>query len=165
MYGVQQPMLRLLHHHLARLGQCGGVEKRAVRTGAPEFCGRAWSGRTWTKFFFSGATCSWLSPGLGLVEGLGGLGKGVGDCLVPVHVGTAGAEFLRALSGAHSREGVGRELLGVDQRLVRNNVWPEVRARVTSAAPLFVRPVMVSTATSLSERMDSPPRGNGTRRY
>ena len=32
-----------------------------------------------------------------LVEGLGGLGKGVGDGLVPVHVGTAGAEFSRAL--------------------------------------------------------------------
>src|SRR4029450_12944113 len=44
-----------------------------------------------------GTTCSWLSPGLEFVEGLGGLGKGVGDGLVPVHVGAAGAEFSRAL--------------------------------------------------------------------
>jgi hypothetical protein len=40
---------------------------------------------------------SWLSLGLEFVEGLGGLGKGVGDGLVPVHVGAAGAEFSRAL--------------------------------------------------------------------
>jgi hypothetical protein len=44
----------------------------------------------------SGAACSWLGPGLEFVEGLGGLGKGVGDGLVPVHVGAAGAEFSRA---------------------------------------------------------------------
>jgi hypothetical protein len=40
---------------------------------------------------------SWLSLGLEFVEGLGGLGKGVGEGLVPVHVGAAGAEFSRAL--------------------------------------------------------------------
>ena len=45
----------------------------------------------------TGATCSWLSLGLELVEGLGGLGEGVGEGLVPVHVGTAGAEFARTL--------------------------------------------------------------------
>jgi hypothetical protein len=45
----------------------------------------------------TGAPCSWLSPGLEFVEGLGGLGKGVGDGLVPVHLGTAGAQFSRAL--------------------------------------------------------------------
>jgi hypothetical protein len=44
-----------------------------------------------------GATCSWLGLGLGFVEGLGGLGEGVGDGLVPVHVGAAGAEFSCAL--------------------------------------------------------------------
>ena len=53
------------------------------------------NGRSW--HVSTGATCSWLSPGFELVEGLGGLGKGVGDGLVPVHVGTAGAEFSRAL--------------------------------------------------------------------
>src|SRR5215207_142385 len=45
----------------------------------------------------TGATCSWLSPEFELVEGLGGLGEGVGDGLVPVHVGAAGAEFSRVL--------------------------------------------------------------------
>ena len=38
------------------------------------------------------------------VEGLGGLGKGVGDGLVPVHVGTAGAEFSRALLAQSFRD-------------------------------------------------------------
>jgi hypothetical protein len=40
-----------------------------------------------------GGTRSWLGLGLGFVEGLCDLGEGVGDGLVPVHVGTAGAEF------------------------------------------------------------------------
>src|SRR5829696_146854 len=44
-----------------------------------------------------GRTGSWLGPRLGFVEGLCDLGKGVGDGLVPVHVGTACAEFSRAL--------------------------------------------------------------------
>jgi hypothetical protein len=44
-----------------------------------------------------GMTFSWVSPGLGLVEGLCGLGKGIGDGLVPVHLRAAGAEFSRAL--------------------------------------------------------------------
>jgi hypothetical protein len=35
--------------------------------------------------------------GIGFVEGLGGLGEGVAEGLVPVHVGAAGAEFSRAL--------------------------------------------------------------------
>ena len=37
------------------------------------------------------AARSWLGPGLEFVEGLGGLGEGVGDGSVPVHVGAAGA--------------------------------------------------------------------------
>ena len=45
----------------------------------------------------TGATWLWLGSGLEFVEGLGGLGKGVGDGLVPVHVGAAGAEFSRAV--------------------------------------------------------------------
>jgi hypothetical protein len=52
------------------------------------------NGRSW--HVSTGASCSWLSAGFELAEGLGGLGKGVGDGLVPVHVGTAGAEFSRA---------------------------------------------------------------------
>src|SRR4029434_9581783 len=52
-------------------------------------------GRSW--HVSTGATCLWLSPGLEFVEGLGGLSEGVGDGLVPVHLGAAGAEFSRAL--------------------------------------------------------------------
>jgi hypothetical protein len=44
----------------------------------------------------TGATCSWLSPGLEIVEGLGGLSEGIGDGLVPVPGGAAGAEFSRS---------------------------------------------------------------------
>ena len=39
----------------------------------------------------------WSAPGRRLFEGLGGLGEGVGDGLVPVHVRAAGAQFPRAL--------------------------------------------------------------------
>src|SRR4029453_14683296 len=53
------------------------------------------NGRSW--HVSTGATCSWLSPGFEFVEGLGGLGKGVGDGLVPVHVGAAGAGFCPGL--------------------------------------------------------------------
>ena len=66
----------------------------ALRTLRPEL-GVEQNGRSW--HVVTGATCSWLSPGFELVEGLGGLAKGVGDGLVPVHVGTAVAEFSRAL--------------------------------------------------------------------
>jgi hypothetical protein len=60
------------------------------------------NGRSW--HVFTAATCSWLCPGVELVEGLGGLGKGVGDGLVPVHVGAAGAEFSRALLAQSFRD-------------------------------------------------------------
>jgi hypothetical protein len=53
------------------------------------------TGRSW--HVSTGATCSCLGFGLEFVEGLGGLSEGVGDGLVPVHVGAAGAEFARAL--------------------------------------------------------------------
>jgi hypothetical protein len=36
---------------------------------------------------------SWLGPGAGFAEGLGGLGEGVGDGLAPVHVRPASAEL------------------------------------------------------------------------
>jgi F0F1-type ATP synthase membrane subunit c/vacuolar-type H+-ATPase subunit K len=36
---------------------------------------------------------SWLDLGSGFAEGLGGLGEGVGEGLVPLHVRAAGAEF------------------------------------------------------------------------
>jgi hypothetical protein len=39
---------------------------------------------------------SLMCLGLGFVEGLGDLGEGVGEGLVPVHVSTAGSEFRRA---------------------------------------------------------------------
>ena len=42
-------------------------------------------------------TCSRKDLGLGFAEGLGGLGEGVGDGLVPVHVRAAGMQFPRAL--------------------------------------------------------------------
>src|SRR5215218_4310925 len=51
-----------------------------------------------------GPTCSWLSPGSELVEGLGGLIDGIGDGLVPVHLGAAGAEFSRALLAQSFRD-------------------------------------------------------------
>src|SRR5512132_3927765 len=51
-----------------------------------------------------GRTRSWLGLGLGFVEGLGGLSEGVGDGLVPVHVGAAGAEFARALLAQSFRD-------------------------------------------------------------
>jgi hypothetical protein len=41
---------------------------------------------------------SCLGRGSGFVKGLGGLGEGVGDGLVPVHVGAAGL-FVRKGSG------------------------------------------------------------------
>jgi hypothetical protein len=41
----------------------------------------------------TGATCSWLSPGLSSLRAWVVSGKGVGDGLVPVHVGAAGVEF------------------------------------------------------------------------
>ena len=40
---------------------------------------------------------SQLGLGVELVEGLGGLGEGVGEGLVPVHVGAAGTELLGTL--------------------------------------------------------------------
>jgi len=51
------------------------------------------NGRSW--HVSTGTTYLWLSPGFEFVEGLGRLGKGVGHGFVPVHIGTAGAEFLR----------------------------------------------------------------------
>ena len=54
------------------------------------------NGRSW--HVSTGATCSWLSPGFELVEGLGGLGKGVGDALVPVHVAAPRARSSRVRS-------------------------------------------------------------------
>lgn len=38
-----------------------------------------------------------LGPGFEFAEGLGDLGEGVGDGLVPAHVRAAGVEFPRAL--------------------------------------------------------------------
>src|SRR5215203_321667 len=55
------------------------------------------SSRMATPGMCPGPTCLWLSPGFEFVEGLGGLGQGVGDGFVPVHVGAAGVEFSRAL--------------------------------------------------------------------
>src|SRR5215211_4531788 len=66
----------------------------ALRTLRPEL-GAEPDGRSW--HVCTAATCSWLSPGFELVEGLGGLSEGVGDGLVPVHLRAAGAEFSRAL--------------------------------------------------------------------
>ena len=43
------------------------------------------------------AARSWLGLRWEFAEGLGGLGEGVGDGLVPVHVRAAGAQFPRAL--------------------------------------------------------------------
>jgi hypothetical protein len=43
------------------------------------------------------AAGSWLRLGSGFVKGLGGLGEGVSDGLVPVHVRAAGAELPGAL--------------------------------------------------------------------
>ena len=60
------------------------------------------NGRSW--HVSTGATRSWLSPGLEFVEGLGGLSEGVGDGLVPVHLGTACAEFSRALLAESFRD-------------------------------------------------------------
>src|SRR2546430_12621604 len=51
------------------------------------------------------AARSWLGPGLEFVEGLGGLGEGVGDGLVPVHVRAAGAQFPGVLFTQGCRHG------------------------------------------------------------
>src|SRR5215831_1061407 len=45
-----------------------------------------------------------LGPGFEFAEGLGDLGEGVGDVLVPVHVRAAGVEFLRALFAQRCRQ-------------------------------------------------------------
>jgi hypothetical protein len=50
------------------------------------------------------SSCSWLSPGFEFVEGVGGLSEGVGDGLVPVHVGAASAKFSRALHAQSFRD-------------------------------------------------------------
>src|SRR5215831_8903389 len=70
------------------------VARTHVGTGAPI----TWPCRWWTR--------SWLGLGLELVEGLGGMGEGVGEGLVPVHVRAAGAQFpgaLLAQGGRHDR--------------------------------------------------------------
>src|SRR5215203_4866626 len=84
----------------------GGLARRvrvrlAVKTLRHEL-GVEPNGRSW--HVFTGATCLWLSPGFEFVEGLGGLGQGVGDGLVPVHVGTAAVEFSRALLAQSFRD-------------------------------------------------------------
>ena len=72
-------------------------------------------------------TCSCKDLGLAFVEGLGGLGEGVGDGLVPVHVRAAGAQFPRALFAEGSRYG-------------RGDCWAVLGASITwaSAAPWMI---------------------------
>ena len=50
------------------------------------------------------AARSWLPLGSEVVESLGGLGEGVGEGLVPVHVRALGAQFPRALFAQGCRD-------------------------------------------------------------
>ena len=76
-----------------------GCADFVTRSGRP-----ADSGRSETLSALVTAVHSWPGRGFKIVESLGGLGEGVGEGLVPVHVRALGAQFPRALFAQGCRD-------------------------------------------------------------
>ena len=113
------------------------------------------------------AARSWLSHGSELVEGLGGLGEGVGEGLVPVHVRAAGALLATRPDAAAIIQGAAETCVpespaSAPFSLIVTEALGEERARELRArgADMDWDQALAYTLTQATQALDEP--GSGT---
>ena len=91
--------MKITHNGTVRTRWTAGAERSSMSSeGSDSAAGSCWLGGKWWRVrrVCAAELVLSLRRGLRVLEGLAGLGQGVGEGFVPVHVGTTGSQFQRA---------------------------------------------------------------------